>query len=57
MEQFFRSIGLPIRFADAKLDPGRIPEMAKRTVTFGPVGNYRSLNEADVEAIYRLAAE
>jgi alcohol dehydrogenase YqhD (iron-dependent ADH family) len=57
MEQFFRSIGLPTRFADANLDPARIPEMAKRTVTFGPVGNYRKLDVADVEAIYRLAAE
>ena len=57
MEHFFRSIGLPVRFADAKLDPGKIPEMAKRAVTFGPLGNYRKLDEKDVEAIYRLAAE
>ena len=57
MEQFFRSIGLPIRFADANLDPARIPEMAKRAVKFGPLGNYRKLDEQDVEAIYRLAAE
>jgi hypothetical protein len=31
--------------------------MSKRAVTFGPIGQYRKLNEADVEAIYRLAAE
>jgi alcohol dehydrogenase YqhD (iron-dependent ADH family) len=57
MENFFRSIGLPVRFADAKLDPGKIPEMAKRAVKFGPLGNYRKLDEKDAEAVYRLAAE
>jgi hypothetical protein len=29
--------------------------MAKRAVTFGPIGSYRKLDEKDVEAIYRLA--
>jgi alcohol dehydrogenase YqhD (iron-dependent ADH family) len=57
MEQFFRSIGLPVRFADAKIDPERIPEMAKRAVTFGPLGNYQKLDEKAVEAVYRLAAQ
>jgi alcohol dehydrogenase YqhD (iron-dependent ADH family) len=57
MENFFRSIGLPVRFADAKLDAAKIPEMAKRAVKFGPVGNYQKLDEKAVEAVYRLAAE
>jgi alcohol dehydrogenase YqhD (iron-dependent ADH family) len=57
MKNFFRSIGLPVTFADAKLDPAKIPELAKRAVKFGPLGNYRKLNQNDVEAIYRLAAE
>ncbi|GHV87273.1 NADH-dependent alcohol dehydrogenase [Spirochaetia bacterium] len=57
LKNFFRSIGLPVSFADAKLDTGRIPEMAKRAVRFGPIGNYRKLGEKDIEAIYRLAAE
>jgi alcohol dehydrogenase YqhD (iron-dependent ADH family) len=57
MENYFKSIGLPVRFADAKLDAGRINEMAKRAVKFGPLGNYRKLDENAVEAIYRLAAE
>jgi len=56
MESFFRSIKMPIRFADANIDHGRIPEMAKRAVHFGPVGNYRKLDEKDAEAIYRLAS-
>ncbi|MDR1210944.1 MAG: iron-containing alcohol dehydrogenase [Spirochaetaceae bacterium] len=57
MKNFFKSLGLPVSFADAKLDTGKIPEMSRRAVTFGPIGQYRKLNEADVEAIYRLAAE
>jgi alcohol dehydrogenase YqhD (iron-dependent ADH family) len=57
IKNFFRSIGLPVSFADSKLDEGRIPEMAKRAVKFGPVGNYRKLDVNDIEAIYRLAVE
>jgi alcohol dehydrogenase YqhD (iron-dependent ADH family) len=57
MKNFFRSIGLPVSLADAGLDTSRIGEMAKRAVKFGPPGNYRKLDEADIEAIYRLAAE
>jgi alcohol dehydrogenase YqhD (iron-dependent ADH family) len=57
MENFFRSIGMPIRFADANLDPARIGEMAKRAVHFGPIGNYRKIHEKDAEAIYRLAVQ
>jgi len=57
METFFRSIGMPIRFIDANIDPSRIPEMAKRAVNFGPIGNYRKLEEKDAEAIYKLAAQ
>jgi len=57
MKNFFRSIGLPVSFAEAKLDASRIGEMAKRAVKFGPLGNYRKLEEKDVEAIYRIAAE
>jgi len=57
MRNYFRSIGLPVSLADAKIDTSRIGEMAKRAVKFGPVGNYRKLDEKDIEAIYRLAAE
>jgi len=57
MENFFRSMGMPVRFADANIDPARIPEMAKRAVHFGPIGNYRKLDEKDAEAVYRLAAQ
>jgi alcohol dehydrogenase YqhD (iron-dependent ADH family) len=57
MKNFFRSIGLPVSFAEAKLDTSRITEMAQRAVKFGPLGNFRKLDEKDVEAIYRLAVE
>jgi alcohol dehydrogenase YqhD (iron-dependent ADH family) len=57
MENFFKSIGMPIRFADANIDPARIPEMAKRAVHFGPIGNFCKLDEKDAEAIYRLAVK
>jgi alcohol dehydrogenase YqhD (iron-dependent ADH family) len=55
MENFFRSIGMPVRLADAGIDGSRIDEMAKRIVHFGPIGNYRKLDEKDAQAIYRLA--
>jgi alcohol dehydrogenase YqhD (iron-dependent ADH family) len=57
MKNFFRSIGLPVTFAEAKLDTSRITEMAQRAVKFGPLGQYRKLDEKDIEEIYRLAAE
>jgi alcohol dehydrogenase YqhD (iron-dependent ADH family) len=57
MKNFFRSIGLPVSFAEAKLDSGRIPEIAERAVKFGPLGNYRKLHAGDIEAILRLSAE
>jgi len=56
MENFFRSIGMPVNFAEAKVDASRIDEMARRACKFGPVGGFRRLEQKDVEAIYRLAA-
>jgi alcohol dehydrogenase YqhD (iron-dependent ADH family) len=56
MEDFFRSIGLPVRFSEANIDPSFIEEMAKRVVHFGPFGNYRKLDVDDAMAIYKLAA-
>jgi alcohol dehydrogenase YqhD (iron-dependent ADH family) len=55
MKNFFTSIGLPVSFEAAGLDPAKIPLMAERAVTFGPVGNYRKLHAGDIQAIYRLA--
>jgi alcohol dehydrogenase YqhD (iron-dependent ADH family) len=60
MKNFFRSIGLPVSFADLKssgveFDTFKISEIAKRAVKFGPLGNYRKIEQADAEAILRLA--
>jgi alcohol dehydrogenase YqhD (iron-dependent ADH family) len=57
MENFFRSIGMPVKFPDANIDPARIDEMAKRAVHFGPIGKYRKLDEKDAQAIYQIAAK
>ncbi|MCL2245012.1 MAG: iron-containing alcohol dehydrogenase [Treponema sp.] len=57
MENFFRSIGMPVRLSETNIDLSRIPEMAKRVVHFGPIGQYRKLDEKDAQAIYKLAAE
>jgi alcohol dehydrogenase YqhD (iron-dependent ADH family) len=55
MEDFFRSIGLPVCFADAKLPTDKIKEMAAHAVKF-PLGVFKPLTAADVEAILKLAA-
>ncbi|MDR2542523.1 MAG: iron-containing alcohol dehydrogenase [Treponema sp.] len=57
LENFFCSIGMPVKLSQTNIDLTRIPEMAKRVVYFGPIGNFRKLDEKDAEAIYRLAAE
>jgi alcohol dehydrogenase YqhD (iron-dependent ADH family) len=57
LRNFFRSIGLPVSFADAKLETGRIPEMAQRAVKFGPLGNFKKLDAGAIESILRLAVE
>ena len=57
MKNFFRSIGLPVSFAEAGLDRSRIGEMAERATRFGPLGNYKKLDAKDVEEIYRIAAK
>ena len=57
MKDYFRSLGLPVSFADAGLDSSRISEMTQRVLKFGPLGQYRKLHEKDIEAIYHIAAE
>jgi alcohol dehydrogenase YqhD (iron-dependent ADH family) len=56
LKNFFRSIGLPVSFIEAKLPLDAINEMAQRTVRFGPVGNYKKLDAGDVESILRIAS-
>jgi alcohol dehydrogenase len=54
-EQFFRSIGMPIRLNEAGISDEHFEEMAKKGTERGPIGNFLKLYEADVEKIYQLA--
>jgi alcohol dehydrogenase YqhD (iron-dependent ADH family) len=55
MEDFFRSIGLPVTLADAKIPTDRIKEMAAHATKF-PLGFFKKLTTGDVEAILKIAA-
>ncbi|MDR1428968.1 MAG: iron-containing alcohol dehydrogenase, partial [Spirochaetaceae bacterium] len=57
LRDFFRSLGLPISFKDAGLSNERIPEMAKKVTAAASVGQFKKLNEEDVNAIYCMATE
>lgn len=56
LKQFYRSIGLPTSFSEANVPTDRIPEMARKAVSRGPLGNFAKLEEKDVAAILRIAA-
>ncbi len=55
MEDFFRSLGMPVRFKDADLPDSSLNTMAEKAVKFGPVGNTIRLSKEDVLEIYKLA--
>jgi len=57
LKNFFRSLGLPVSFADAKLGKDHIDAMSREAVKFGSLGNFRKLDAAAVKAIYEIAAE
>jgi alcohol dehydrogenase YqhD (iron-dependent ADH family) len=52
---FFREIGAPVTLKEVGIGPDRIAEMAKKSVRNGPLGNYKKLEAADVEAIMRAS--
>lgn len=54
---FLKSLGLPVSFSDATLSIDKIPELAQRTVVFGPKGRFKKLGVNDITAILRIAAE
>jgi alcohol dehydrogenase YqhD (iron-dependent ADH family) len=56
LKGFFRDIGLPTSLAELGVPSARLQEMARRCTAGGPVGHFERLGEADVLAIYRLAA-
>lgn len=56
LEQFYKSIGLPVRMSEAGIGTDKIPEMAEKAVGYdGKIGCYVELSQNDVEAIYNLA--
>ena len=53
---FFRSIGMPVSFADAGLDDRDLDEMARKCVEGrGSVGNFMKLDYEGVMSVYRIA--
>lgn len=55
-ENFLRSIGMPVRFADINAREEDIPLLVKQTgIGNGSMGSFVSLTAADIEKIYRLA--
>lgn len=57
LENFFKSIGLPIRFSDLAIPEERIDEMASKCTAGDTktVGNFVRLNKKDIGSIYTLA--
>lgn len=56
LEDFYRSVGLPVRLSDVGIDGSRIEEMAQKAAfRGGRLGHFVSLAPEDIEKIYRLA--
>ena len=57
LEDFFRSLGLPVRLSEINIGSEHFTEMAERAVASkrGKLGSYVRLSPADAEEIYRLA--
>jgi alcohol dehydrogenase len=54
VREFFNSIGAPSRLADYGIDDSNIALMAEKAVSLRPLGNFKRLNQQDVEAILRM---
>jgi len=52
---FFHEIGAPVSLREAGIGAERLSEMAQKAVRNGPIGGYKKLTAADVEAILRAA--
>lgn len=56
LEDFYRSVGLPVRLSEVGIDGSRISEMAEKAAfRGGRLGHFVSLSAQDIEKIYRLA--
>ncbi|WP_226037489.1 iron-containing alcohol dehydrogenase [Aquibacillus saliphilus] len=54
-EQFFKSIGMPVKLEEVNIDDKHFDEMASKGTERGPVGNFVKLYEDDVRQIFNLA--
>lgn len=55
LEDFSRSIGMPVRLHEAGIGSEHFEEMARKACLFGPLGNFRKLTQEDIVKIYELA--
>jgi alcohol dehydrogenase YqhD (iron-dependent ADH family) len=53
--EFFDSIGAPSTFGHYRIGPENIPFMAAKAIENGPLGKFKPLQQADVEAILRVS--
>lgn len=56
-KEFFKSLGLPVSFADAGIEGEKIEEMAENCTKFGSVGHFIKLNKEDCVQIYQASLE
>jgi alcohol dehydrogenase len=55
LENFYRSLGLPIRLSDIKIPDNDFEEMAQKASSDGPLGKFVRLDRKDILEIYKLA--
>ena len=55
LEAFSRSIGMPVRLSEAGIGEEHFAQMAEKACLFGPLGNFKKLNQDDIVRIYELA--
>lgn len=55
LENWYRSLGMPVRLHEANIGEDRLREMAKKCFIARQIGNFKKLDEEDVYQIYRLA--
>lgn len=53
VRDFWNSIGAPSRLADYDIDDSKLELMVDKAMVYGPFGNFKRLERADVKEIYR----
>lgn len=55
LRAFFSSLGLPARLRDVGVEDSSLPIMAKASMLFGTIGEFKKLNEEDVLKILEMS--